>query len=337
MDPLTQGLIGASLPQALARNRRALFWAGCFGFVAGLVPDLDVLIRSSDDPLLYLEYHRHFTHALLLIPLGGLICAVPFHLLFGRRSGLPFKATWLLCTLGYGTHGLLDAFTSYGTLLWWPFSSERVALSAVSVVDPLFTLPVLVLVILAMVRRQRWFAITALLWAGLYLGAGVLQREAALEMGAALAEARGHTPVRLDAKPGFANILIWKTIYEADGRFHVDAVRPTLAPRIFTGESVQKLNVARDFPDLDPGSQQRRDIDRFDIFSDGFLAQDPVMPERIIDMRYSMIPNEIEGLWSIGISDTADPDEHATYHTHRGDTAEGLDRLWSMITAPAVD
>jgi inner membrane protein len=337
MDPLTQGLIGASLPQALAKNRRSVFWAGCFGFVAGLLPDLDVLIRSSADPLLFLEYHRHFTHSLVFVPVGGLVCAVIFHLLFRRRSGLSFKATWLFCTLGYGTHGLLDAFTSYGTLLWWPFSSERVALSAVSVIDPLVTLPVLVLVILATLRRQRWFAIGALLWASLYLGAGVLQRTAAITMGEALAVSRGHTPVRLDAKPSFANILVWKTTYEADDRFFVDAVRPTFAPRVFTGESVQKLDLVRDFPDLDMNSQQRRDIERFSIFSDGFLAQDPRMPDQIIDMRYSMLPNEIAGLWSIGISGTAGPDTHATFQNHREDTRGSLDRLWSMIIAPAGD
>ncbi|MDA0655633.1 MAG: metal-dependent hydrolase, partial [Proteobacteria bacterium] len=80
MDPFTQGLIGASLPQAIAPNRRLLLWASCFGFVAGLLPDLDVLIRSSSDPLLFLEYHRQFSHAIVFIPVGGLVCAAIFHL-----------------------------------------------------------------------------------------------------------------------------------------------------------------------------------------------------------------------------------------------------------------
>lgn len=335
MDPITQGLIGASLPQVVARDRRLLFWAGCFGFLAGLLPDFDVLIRSSSDPLLYLEFHRQFTHSLLFLPVGGLICAVVLHFILGRRKDISFKATWLFCTLGYGSHGLLDAFTSYGTMLWWPFSSERVSLSFVSVVDPLFTLPVLVLVVLAAVRKQRWFAIGALLWAGLYLGAGMLQRNTAIEMAATLAASRGHTPLRLDAKPSFANILIWKTIYESDGAFFVDAVRPTLDPRVFSGTSLRKLDVRRDFSSLDASSQQRRDIERFDWFSDGFVAQDPSNPDRIIDMRYSMVPNEIEALWSIGVSASAGPDTHVTFQTHRRAPKESLGRLWSMIIAPA--
>ena len=249
--------------------------------------------------------------------MGGLACALIFHPVLGRRAGVPFRSTWLFCTLGYGTHGLLDAFTSYGTLLWWPFSSERVAFSLVSVIDPMFTVPVLVLVILATVRRRKSFAIGALLWAGLYLGAAMVQRNAAIEMGATLAASRGHTPLRLDAKPSFGNILIWKIIYATEDRFFVDAARPMFAPRVFPGESVRKLDVGRDFPGLDSHSQQARDIQRFSVFSDGFLAQDPLVPERIIDLRYSMVPNEIDALWSIAISTDAGPDTHVTFQTHR--------------------
>lgn len=335
MDPLTQGLIGASLPQAAVRNRRLALWAGGLGFVAGMLPDLDVLIRSSSDPLLYLQYHRQFTHALLVIPLGGLVCAAVFHLLLGRRRGPPFRTSWLFCTLGYGTHGILDSFTSYGTMLWWPFSAERVALSAVSVVDPLFTLPVLALVVFATLRRQPRFAAAALVWAGLYLGVGMAQRSAALEMGADLAASRGHDPVRIDAKPSFANVLVWKVIYEAEGRFYVDAVRATLAPNVFPGGSVPKLDVARDYPRLDPADRQARDIERFRRFSDGYVARDPTAPGRIIDVRYSMVPNEIDALWSIGISDAAGTDAHVSFQTHRGDSQAGFARLWSMLTAPA--
>lgn len=335
MDPLTQGLIGAALPQAVSRDRRVLLWAGCFGFVAGMVPDLDILIRSSSDPLLFLEFHRQFSHAILFIPVGGLICALLFRLLLRRRSGMSFGMIWLFCSLGYGTHGLLDSFTSYGTMLWWPFSAERISLSFVSVVDPLLTVPVLALVVLATVRRQKWFAVGALLWAGVYIGAGMVQRNSAIGMGEALAASRGHAPARLDAKPSFANILVWKIVYETEDRFFVDAARASLAPRVFPGTSIRKLDVARDFPGLEPHARQRRDIDRFDRLSDGFLARDPRRADRIIDVRYSMVPNEIDGLWSIGVSAAAEPDAHVTFHTHRRNTQESLDRLWSMITAPA--
>ena len=69
MDILTQGLVGGVLAQSLARkNERKI--ATLVGVVAGLLADADILIRSSSDPLLNIEYHRHFTHSLVFIPVG---------------------------------------------------------------------------------------------------------------------------------------------------------------------------------------------------------------------------------------------------------------------------
>ena len=109
------------------------------GALAGMAPDLDVLIRSNTDPLLFLEYHRQFTHSLLFIPLGSLLCALVFWKTIGR--GINFSTVWLAAFLGYLTHGLLDACTTYGTLLLWPFSDARIAWNTIAVIDPLFTLP----------------------------------------------------------------------------------------------------------------------------------------------------------------------------------------------------
>ena len=100
MDPLTQGAIGAALPQA-TRNKTHIGIAGALGFVAGMAADADVLIRSENDPLLFLEYHRQFTHSLVFIPVGGLLCALALHWILGRRWRLTFAQTFLFCTLGY--------------------------------------------------------------------------------------------------------------------------------------------------------------------------------------------------------------------------------------------
>lgn len=331
MDPLTQGTLGAALPQATqGKGRQGI--AGILGFAAGLTPDADVFIRSETDPLLFLEYHRQFTHSLIFIPVGGLICALALHWLMGRRWQLSFAQTFLFCTLGYATHALLDACTSYGTMLFWPFSHARISWSVVSIVDPLFTLPVLVLVILAGLRRKPVLARIALVWAGIYLAAGALQHQAALDTGAELAASRGHTPVRLEAKPSFGNILVWKTIYETDDRFYVDAARVGIAPRSFPGVSLPKLDIPRDLPWLDPASQQAKDIERFSWFSDGFVAADPDRPNRIIDVRFSFVPNSVSALWSIELQPGAPPSAHVRYLTHREQARESLDTLWQLLT-----
>ena len=331
MDPVTQGALGAALPQATT-NKTRVGIAGVLGFVSGMAADLDVLIRSETDPLMFLEYHRQFTHALIFIPVGGLLCALAFHWIVGRRWGLTFRRTLLFCTLGYATHALLDTCTTYGTMLFWPFSDQRFSWSVVSVIDPLFTVPLLVLVVLAGRRRKPGLARIGLAWAGLYLALGALQHQEALAMGAEIAASRGHAPVRLEAKPSFGNILVWKTIYETPERFHVDAVRAGVRPRVFPGASVAKLDPGRDFPWLDPASPQARDIERFRWFSDGFVAEDPERANRIIDVRYSFVPNDVSALWSIELAPDAPPTARVRYRTHREHARESLGTLWRMVT-----
>ncbi|MEQ8194023.1 MAG: metal-dependent hydrolase [Rhodospirillales bacterium] len=330
MDPLTQGALGAALPKAMP-GRSNIAIAGLFGFVGGLAADLDILIRSDTDPLLFLEYHRQFTHSLIFIPVGGLICAVLLRVLLGKRCTLSFTRCLLFCSLGYGTHTFLDASTSYGTMLLWPFSDTRFSWSIISVVDPLFTIPLLTLVVMSALKRQPKYARFGLAWAAFYLCLGAYQHGAALDTARQIAAGRGHETVRIEVKPGFANIVVWKSIYETADAFYVDAVRATVRPRVFPGGTVPKLDLARDFPWLDAASRQAEDVRRFRRFSDGFVAKDPNRPNRIFDVRYSFIPNDLTALWSIDLSPGAAGGDHARYRTHRDGAREKFGALWRMM------
>ncbi|MEM1414680.1 MAG: metal-dependent hydrolase [Myxococcota bacterium] len=332
MDPLTQGTLGAALPQSAATPARMAQATFC-GALAGMAPDLDVLIRSSEDPLLFLEYHRQFTHSLAFVPIGAAICALVFHLVVGRRWGWTPRTTYGFSFLGYATHALLDACTSYGTMLLWPFSDARIAWNNVSIIDPLVTVPLLVLVVLARRRGRRTFAIAGMVWVVAYLLLGVVARDRAAGHARALAEDRGHVPTRLEAKPSFGNLFLWKSIYEAGGRYHVDAIRLGLFgdTRVYEGDSVPKLEVPRDFPWLDAASQQARDVERFRWFSDGYLAVDPRHPERVGDVRYSLLPNDIRPLWAITLDEGAGPEAHVGYLNDRGRDDDTLSVFWDMV------
>jgi len=330
LDPISQGLLGAAAPRSIAPPRHARI-ACLLGFLAGMAPDLDVLSRSSRDPLLFLEYHRQFTHALIFIPVGGASCGLILHYLFGRRRGLALEHSLFYCTLGYATHAVLDACTTYGTQLFWPFSDTRFAWNTVSVVDPLFTLPILVLIGLSAWRRRASLARIALIWAVAYPTAGLVQRERAEALGWELAASRGHRPLRLEAKPSIGNLALWKIVYETQDRFYVDAVRVLGNERIFEGSRAAKLDLRRDFPWLDADSQQARDIERFRWFSNGYLALEPGNPYRITDIRYSLLPNEIRGLWSIELSRRAGGDDHVSYEVSRQVNPEALARFRAML------
>lgn len=314
MDPLTHAALGAAWARPLA-PRPGMGAATAVALISAMTPDLDLLIRSSRDPLLAIEMHRHFTHSLAFAPIGALICSA---LLFPFvRRLLRFRACYGFSLLGYLTHGLLDACTSYGTLLFWPFSHQRIALDLVSVVDPLMTLPLIGFLALAVSKRRPALAAIGIAWCLMYLGLGSLQDHRAAASIRELAAARGHVPVSVDVKPTLGNLWLFKTIYGYDGRFYIDAVRVGLRTRIFEGESRQILDPARDFPWLSSGSQQWRDLDRFRSFADGYLAQEPEHPNRIVDLRYSLVPNRPDAFWGIELHREAAADTHAAYVTMR--------------------
>ena len=156
MDPVSQGALGALASENVARRKHIVI-AAILGAMAGMAPDLDMLISSEEDPLLFLEYHRQFTHSLIFMPVGGLLCALLLHQV-AKRWQLTFGQTFKYCCAGYATHALLDSCTSYGTQLFWPFSNYRVSWSTISIVDPLFTVPILTLVFFAALRKQKGFA-----------------------------------------------------------------------------------------------------------------------------------------------------------------------------------
>lgn len=331
MDPVSQGVVAAIAAQSVSADRVDVRKAAFFGWFAGMVADLDVLLRSSTDPLRGLEFHRQFTHSLFFIPFGGAICAIVFFWLFGRRWQVPLRSVLLWCVIGYATHGLLDACTNYGTQLYWPFSNAREAFNTISIIDPLWTLPLLALMGFGCWRQHKVFAIAGLIWMVLYMGVGIVQRERAEAVGLQLAQSRGHEPVRLEAKPSLGNLLIWKLVYSTEDRYFVDAIRLGLSPLIYQGESVEILNVARDFPWLDSRSQQAKDIERFRWFSNDYLAMSPYHAGRIIDVRYSALPHEIRGLWGVTLDQKASVTDHVTWVVDRDPNKARFDQLWSMI------
>jgi len=286
------------------------------GAVAGLLADADVLIRSADDPLLTIEYHRHFTHSLLFIPFGAAIACLLLWPLLRRRLAVP--RLYLFCLAGFSLSGVLDALTSYGTMLFWPFSEQRVALNLVPIVDPLFSLILLASLLLGLRLAQRSVARIGLLLCAVYLGFAVVQQQRAASVAAEMIAARAHVPVRQVVKPTLGNLLLWRSVYVHGGRIYVDAVRVGLFTdnRIYPGESVALYDLQTDLADLDSASTLGVDIRRFVHFSDGYVAFHPARPMVLGDMRYSMLPNAVTPLWGI-VLDPDNPQRHAGYRFFR--------------------
>ena len=328
MDPISQGTVGAAFAQSSA-NKNNIVKISVIGFIAGLAPDLDILIKSSTDPILFLEYHRQFSHSLFFIPFGAFIVALFLYPLF--RKSLRLKTVYLASFLGYATHGLLDACTSYGTLLFWPFSNERITWNNISIVDPLFTIPVLILIGTAIKTRKRLFSYFAVGWVAFYLLLGFVQYERALSAANELAYSRGHNPERLTLKPSFGNLILWKSIYQHEEKFYVDAIRTVQSSTWCLGESVRIFDYQRHLPNLNKDSQQMKDIERFRWFSQDYLGFDEEK-NLVTDIRYSMIPNQIAPMWGLVIDNQRGINEHAIWWTGRGLEQGQLDLFKEMLS-----
>ena len=327
MDPVSQGAFGAIFAQTIS-NKKKLIAGSILGCLAGLAPDLDVLIRSNSDPLLKLEFHRQFTHSLFFIPIGALIVTLTTRFFF--KKYLSFKEAYLFCLFGYATHGLLDACTSYGTQLLWPFSDERVSWNNISVVDPFLTVPVIIFIIIAILRKNKFISFLGIIYIFLFLGLGVFQKNRAEEAGKYLAKIRGHIDTKLTVKPSLGNLLLWKVIYEDNGFYHVDAVRLLLETEHCQGNSIKKLNTLVDFSQLSKDSQQYKDIKRFNWFSQDYLG---VGKDKniITDIRYSAIPNEIEGLWGIKIDISKNDNEHVQWVVNRSNFKAKWKKFFGLL------
>jgi inner membrane protein len=320
MDILTHAVMGAALASGLASIRhggeesalatRRL--AAGIGAVAGLLPDADALIQSGGDALLVLDYHRHFTHALAFVPIGALIAALllwPF-----VRQRMDFGLLYACSLAGYLPHPLLDACTSYGTHLWLPFSPRREAWNLIAVVDPLFTLLLAVPLFLFLWRPDSRALRWGLLLGVCYFGFSFVQQQRGEAAAQALAQARGHQATQLSVKPSMANLVLWRSLYVHDGRVQVDAFHlgPTL--RHYPGASARLLDAVAARMVAAGDAKRLHDIERFRVFSDGFLVQDRVRPGFVGDARYAMQPTAIAPIWGLEWRGAGAATEFVSHH-----------------------
>jgi inner membrane protein len=336
MDNITHASLGilAAILTAPAELRKK---AALAGLIAAELPDLDSFIFSPGDPLFGLQMHRHFSHALIMIPVLGLLgvlLANGLRKLFRRPA--QWRGMWLPAMVAAATHGFCDVWTSYGTHLLWPFTDRRDSWDLISVVDPLMTLPLLVCAILAWKRGRRrpawagcaWMVFYLLLCAGQHHRAEMAVREWAAE--------HHHSPERLTVKPSLANILVWRGLYVHDGICQVVCVRPGLTggTRVLGTSSAPLLDPDHPAPPLDAlpaDSVAMSDVRRFRHFSDDWMGRHPDQPNVIGDLRYAMRPDLVSPLWGIEV-DPAEPGHHVKLAYFRRADEASWGALWRMIT-----
>jgi len=141
MDSVSQAALGGAIGHAVL-GRRVGRKAAAWGAVCGTLPDLDVLVPMGHDVLDF-TLHRSASHSLLVLPLVA--PAVAWAVTRIHPDTRDYWRGWLLLALlALTTHPLLDSFTVYGTQLLWPLGFSPVTWSTVFIIDPLYTVPLLV-------------------------------------------------------------------------------------------------------------------------------------------------------------------------------------------------
>jgi inner membrane protein len=221
MDSITQALLGATVQASLLgrwQGRKALL----YGAVLGTLPDLDVVIDYGD-AIADMTYHRGFSHSLFVLSTLAVVLAW-----LARRirpdpaySGMRlFLTVWLVLV----THVLLDAFTSYGTQLFWPLATPPVAWSSVFIIDPLYSIPLLLAVLVGAIaglkgRSPRWAA-AALALSTVYLGFTLTGKQMAEERVETVMAEQGIQASQVFSTPTPFNSLLWRVIVIDDDRYH---------------------------------------------------------------------------------------------------------------------
>ena len=220
MDSLTQITLGACVAAAAVPPGQRRKAAGLGAFL-GTLPDLDVFLNYGG-PVENFTMHRGFSHSLFVLAgFGSLLWLIlqrwwkPV-----REHPRPWLAAILLALL---THPLLDAHTAYGTQLFWPIPTPPVAWATLFIIDPLYTLPLLVGLVAVLTRPASKiagrFLTTGLVVSTLYLGwswiaQGVVARNAHQSLAA-----QGLGAPRMFITPSPLNTLLWRVVARTENGY----------------------------------------------------------------------------------------------------------------------
>ncbi|MEM6526055.1 MAG: metal-dependent hydrolase [Bacteroidota bacterium] len=209
MDSLTQIVLGAAVGEAVL-GKKVGNKAVLYGAIAGTLPDLDVLVTNFTDTTTALAIHQGFTHSIVFSVVFGLL----FGWLVSRYEKYKNPKGWIrLFFWALITHPLLDAHTTWGTQLFWPFEI-RLAFQSIFVIDPLYTLPFLVFLILAMVRKRtnpkrRFFNTLGLGISSFYLAATLVLKGFAYVQFKDALESQNISYTDIDIRPAPMNTILW--------------------------------------------------------------------------------------------------------------------------------
>lgn len=282
MDSLSQIALGAAVSVAVFRRKQPIWQSAVLGAVVGTLPDLDVLI-SHGDPISDMTYHRTESHALFYLTLLSPLLAWLW-LKICRKQGL-FKTSLLAVWLVLITHPLLDMLTIYGTQLGLPFTDYPYGTGSVFVIDPLYTLPLLIGTSLVLAGRHLRWNNLGLLVSTAYLGFGLwAQHQVTLLANSQLPAATTDAKLLVTATP--FNTVLWRLLLVDDdqyfeGYYSLFDQKPQIQWQAYPRDTALLQQM-----------QQQSAVARLSWFSHGFVTLTKQSDQALLltDLRMGMEP-----------------------------------------------
>jgi inner membrane protein len=212
MDSLSQFALGAAIGIAVMHRSSRPWKAALIGGLAGTLPDLDAFYDHGD-AISNVTLHRANSHALFWLTLASPLVA--YVAAFATRELDRFGRWWLAVWLALVTHPVLDWFTIYGTQILRPFTDFPYAIGSIFIIDPLYTVPLLIGIGVALALRSdrgwRW-NLAGLMVSTLYLGWGVFAQHQVLQIARDSLRAQSIEADRLLATPTAFNSILWRIV-----------------------------------------------------------------------------------------------------------------------------
>lgn len=213
MDTITQAVLGAAVAEVGWRGElgKKAIYTGVF---CGLLPDFDI-VAALGGQWGEILFHRGPTHSLFFAPLAAPLVAYAAWR-WANKQGAYW--TWVhLCFWAIITHPMLDMFTTYGTQLFFPFSYMRVAFDGVSIIDPIYTLPLMFALAFSFVYRGRpevGQRVTAamLVFTTCYLLFGTFVSTQTEKKAHKQLVQSGFEPIEVRATPTLFNSILWRVL-----------------------------------------------------------------------------------------------------------------------------
>jgi len=304
MDIVTQGLLGAAVAQA-AYGHKGRKKTSIYGFILGLLPDFDVIARLWG-PWASLKYHRGPTHSIILC----FIFAIPLGILVGKiaKNGLTNREWVGITILALTTHPIIDWFTSYGTAILWPITDKRLAIDCVSILDLIFSAPLLIVTILGIFSlvqpsKIRMLSIAALGLSFGYAAWGYHNSQHLGALGKEMFKQQNFEAVEVRAMPTLLNISIFRVVgRDADDNFMVTYLKKG------SEEPVSPLRLAKsDKDEFVKKAAEHEHCKLFKLFAMDMIRSKSALNESglrqvtFYDMRYGAMNSDFDGLFSTAV------------------------------------